>query len=195
MPQPIRYPHSIEFGIDHVLKRPELVKQIGVICSNWSIVEYNLVFSYAQLLESYQSRKCEDPSRVAYHKTDSVLYPVAFGIFEQIHSLNGRVALFDDLLKEVAKPEIYAEFASLRTEVTRTQDKRNDIAHGTWATCKCEKHQDALILYFVSTHRQILYKPRDFQEINRRIRNLWRSIAEYRKRTLENLVPRTGVPP
>lgn len=125
MPQPIKGPHDIGFGIAQLRSRPEHMKLVGLVSAEWAMIELQLYDIFVLLC----GRR--------------LLTRLVGEIFDGLESLSLRLDLVGRFLRQQA-PDFSDEFErEIRKKVRKGAGFRNSLIHTKWGVI--EKFPDDLI--------------------------------------------------
>lgn len=116
MPQPIKELITVNVGRQYMIDRPEHLKQMGLVTTEWALVELQMYDAFVDLCGG------------------AATYSIAALIYDELESLTLRLNLIGKLVSK-RKPEKLEEFNTvLRPKIRKRAGERNTIAHGKWGT-------------------------------------------------------------
>ena len=150
---------SVEYRPRVLLERPALASLLGVVSSEWSRLDSEIMFLYAYLMGRYL------PQIPGFTPP---LHPVAFQVFDTLETQRLRLELLSKLAKWIVKDEkLLAELETVViTEIKKASKLRNTLVHANWGVA--EEYPNGLIL-MPTFGRHLVYEEADFNEAIDRI--------------------------
>lgn len=153
---------KVKSGDRAILKRPELAALLGLIASESSALESEIMYSYALLMGVFMPKK-EKASLKEGMIDMPQTHPVAAQVFDTLENLPNRLRLLEKLAGWVL-PEngpLIKQLDPLIRMIKKTSRRRAAFVHAVWGIA--DEYPDALILVPAFGNFRA-YKASDFNE-------------------------------
>ncbi|MGH8591923.1 MAG: hypothetical protein ACREXX_22195 [Gammaproteobacteria bacterium] len=127
---------SVEYRPRVILERSELAALLGAVAAEWSRLEHDLTFLYANLMGNYL------PSIEGFVPP---IHPVALQVFDTLETQYQRLQLLRKLATWVVKDEsLQSELENtVLPEICAAGKLRNTLVHANWGVSK--EYPDGLV--------------------------------------------------
>ncbi len=167
---------SVEYRPRVILERPQLAALLGAVTAEWSRLDHDVTFLYANLMGGYL------PTLEGFVPP---LHPVALQAFDTLETQYHRLELLEKLAKWVVRDEsLLSDLVDTVIPGIRSAAKlRNTLVHANWGIAG--EYPDGLINNPIFGHN-LVYKATDFDEAIERIASASKAARDFGLRYIKS---------